>query len=237
MALDGKRIVIIGGTSGIGRAVAAAALAEGAEIFIGSSRLAKIEEAQRLLGAKAQAATIDCTNEESIAAFFKQTGEIDHLVYTAGDWGNRDPRDIGQVEADELTKTMSVRVVGALLAVKHATPRIRPGGSITLTGGIVAHRPRKGAPLASVMGGAVEHLVYGLAVDLAPIRVNAVIPGAIATDVWGADAAEKFRGLTDRLPVSRMGRPEEVAEAYLYLMKGGYTTGQNLRVDGGLTLV
>lgn len=236
MALTGKRIVIVGGSSGIGRAVAAAALAEGAEVFIGSSQASRVEQAKQLLGGRAAGAEIDVTREDSIENFFRQAGAFDHLVYTAGDWGNRDPKKITEVQLSDLTQILTVRVAGALLAVKHGFPNIRAAGSIVLTGGIVAHRPRKGAPLATTMGGALEHLTYGLAMDLAPIRVNAVCPGAIATEVWGEDAAEKFRGFTDPLPISRLGAPEEVAEAYLYLMKGGYTTGQVLRVEGGRSL-
>jgi len=91
------------------------------------------------------------------------------------------------------------------------------------------------------MAGAVEHLTRGLAVDLAPIRVNAVCPGAIRTDVWNVIPAEqreeRIQRMTGRLPVARIGEPNEVAEAYLYLMRGGYTTGQVLRVDGGQTAI
>ena len=91
------------------------------------------------------------------------------------------------------------------------------------------------------MAGAVEHMTRALAVELAPIRVNAVCPGLIRTDVWnsipGETRAERFRSMTERLPISRIGEPDEVAEAYLYLLRGGYTTGQVLYVDGGQSVV
>ncbi len=91
------------------------------------------------------------------------------------------------------------------------------------------------------MAGAVEHLVHALAVELAPIRVNGVCPGGVRTDVWNAIPAEqredRFRKMSERLLIRRIGEPDEVAEAYLYLMRGGYTTGQVLRVDGGQTVV
>ena len=106
---------------------------------------------------------------------------------------------------------------------------------------MVAHRPRKGAPLSTAMAGSIEHLVRGLAVDLAPIRVNGVCPGMIRTDVWNSipeDAREeRFKQATARQPLARIGEPEEVAQAYLYLLRGGYTTGQVLIVDGGSSLV
>lgn len=235
--ISGQRIVIIGGSSGLGYAVAKAALDEGASVFIGSSQTSRTEKAQSSLGAGCEGGVVDVTDEGSIMAFFQMAGSFDHLVYTAGDWGDRVARQISEVEVAHLTQRLSVRFVGALLAIKHGSPNLREGGSIVLTDGIVAHMPRKGMPLNTAMAGAIEHLVYGLAVDMAPTRVNAVCPGAIATAVWGENAAEQFRSFTDPLPISRMGTPEEVAEAYLYLMKGSYTTGQVVRVDGGRSLI
>ena len=122
------------------------------------------------------------------------------------------------------------------MAIKHALPRISPTGSITLTDGVRAHRPAKGSPLSTAFGGAIEHLAKGLAVDLAPVRVNAVCPGIILTDVWASVPADRIGKMTERLPVPRGGDPAEVAQAYIYLMRGGYTTGQVLVVDGGLML-
>lgn len=237
MGLSGQRVAIIGGSSGIGFAIAERAMAEGAEVVIGSSQQAKVDAACEQLGSKASGRAIDVHDEQSIADFFAATGEFDHLVFTAGDWGKRDPKEIVDVEADEFANTIAVRFTGALLAVKHARPHLRDGGSVVLTDGIVAHRPRKGAPLNTAMAGAVEHLVYGLAVDLAPLRVNGVCPGAIGTEVWGENAAAAFKGFTDTLPLRRLGTPQEVAEAYLFLMKCGYVTGQIVRVDGGKSLI
>src|SRR4029434_9596920 len=112
---------------------------------------------------------------------------------------------------------------------------------ITLTDGVVAHRPRKGAALNTAMAGAVEHLTRSLAVDLAPVRVNAVCPGLVLTEVWNSipeeQRATQLRKMTERLPLPRAGDPAEIAEAYLYLMRGSYATGQVLVVDGGMTLI
>jgi NAD(P)-dependent dehydrogenase (short-subunit alcohol dehydrogenase family) len=125
--------------------------------------------------------------------------------------------------------------------VKHAARTIATGGSITLTDGTIAHRPRKGAALSTAMAGAIEHLTRGLAVDLAPVRVNAVCPALVLTEVWDSIPeevrAQRLRRMTEHQPLPRPGSPAEVAQAYLYLMKGGYTTGQVLKVDGGATLV
>ncbi|HEY2710354.1 MAG TPA: SDR family oxidoreductase [Caulobacteraceae bacterium] len=241
MGLDGKRIVIIGGTSGIGLAVAEAAIADGAEVVVGSSQAANVETATRKLGNHASGDTIDVKAEDSVAAYFAKVGPFDHLVFTAGDWGGRGGRFLTETDLSRAAELYAVRHWGALAAIKHGQPYIREGGSITLTNGMIAHRPRKGTALSTAMAGGIEHLTRGLAVDLAPIRVNAVCPGAIRTDVWNSIPAEnreaQFKQMTQRLPIPRIGEPNEVAEAYLYLMRAGYTTGQVLLVDGGGSVV
>ena len=241
MNLRQQRVVVIGGTSGIGLAVAARLLAEGAEVVVGSSSAGKVDAAlAKLPGAVAR--PIDVKDEASVARFFESVGPFDHLVFTAGDWGQFfgsaaiDDLDIGRAK-----DLFAVRFWGAVTAVKHARKHMREGGSIVLTDGTVAHHPRKGAPISTAMAGAVEHLVRALAVDLAPIRVNGVCPGAVRTDIWNsipeAQREDRFKKMTERQLVRRIGEPDEVAEAYLYLMRGGYTTGQILRVDGGQTTV
>jgi NAD(P)-dependent dehydrogenase (short-subunit alcohol dehydrogenase family) len=241
MSLRQKRVVVIGGTSGIGLAVAHAAMADGASVVVGSSSSDKLAAvAARLPGAHAH--PIDVKDEASIATFFDRVGAFDHLAFTAGDWGQffggGSIEDLDLARARDL---FTVRFWGAIAAVKHGRKHIRAGGSIVLTNGTVAHRPRKGAPVSTAMAGSIEHLVQALAVDLAPLRVNGVCPGAIRTDVWDAIPAEqredRFKKMTERQLVRRIGEPQEAAEAYLYLMRGGYTTGQVLRVDGGQTSV
>jgi len=130
-----------------------------------------------------------------------------------------------------------VRFWGALSAAKHGCRTIAEGGSITLTGGLLAHRPMKGAPLATMVAGAIEHLTRALAVDLAPVRVNAVCPGIVLSERTKQLPEERLRMFTARLPLARGGEPAEAAQAYLYLMRGGYTTGQVLLVDGGGSVV
>jgi NAD(P)-dependent dehydrogenase (short-subunit alcohol dehydrogenase family) len=240
-ALNGKTVVVIGGSSGIGYAVAKAALAEGANVIVGSSNAANVEAAVSRLGEGAEGSALDVRSEAEVAAFFERVGALDHLVYTAGDWGSfRAPRAMVDLDLSQANDVFAVRFWGAVAAVKHAAGRIAQDGSITLTDGLVAHRPRKGAPLSTAMAGAIEHLTQGLALDLAPVRVNAVCPGLILTDVWNSIPAENRQAqlmqMTERQPLARPGDPAEAAEAYLYLMRGGYTTGQVLMVDGGRAL-
>ncbi len=240
--MQGKRVIVIGGSSGIGFAVAQGALADGAEVVIGSSHTDKVERATARLGGKASGATVDVRDEMSVAAFFNRAGAFDHLVFTAGDWGGfRAPRATAELDLASAGDLFTVRFWGAVSAMKHALGGIASDGSITVTNGVVAHRPRKGAPLSTAMAGAIEHLVRGMAVDLAPIRVNVVCPGLVLTEAWSgtpqAERDERLRRMVSHQPLARAADPHEIAEAYLHLMCASYTTGQVLIVDGGRTLI
>ncbi len=240
--LEDQRVVIIGGSSGIGFAVGQRVLREGAQLVIGSSGAARVEDAVKRLGPGASGSVVDVRSEASVKAFFGRTGAFDHLVFTAGDWDpNRGGGPVAELDLAGANATFTVRFWGALAAIKHAQGRISARGSITITDGLIAHRPRKGAVLSTAMAGAIEHLTRALAVELAPVRVNAVCPGLVLTEVWNSipedQRAEQLRRMTGRLPLPRAGDPDEVAEAYLYLIRGGYSTGQVLIVDGGMTLV
>ncbi|HZZ67664.1 MAG TPA: SDR family oxidoreductase [Phenylobacterium sp.] len=235
--LQGQKVVVIGGSSGIGLAVAQAALAEGAQVVIGSSSPEKVDAAVAKLGDGASGAAVNVRDEANVQAFFESAGPLDHLAYTAGDWDRAQTGAIAELDFAAAAAGMEVRFWGALRAIKHALPRLSPKGSITLTDGVRTHKPSKGMPLSSAFGAAIEHLAKGLAIDLAPRRVNAVCPGFVLTDIWNGTPPERIAKLTERFPVPQAGDPADVAQAYVYLMKGGYTTGQVLVVDGGLMLI
>lgn len=232
--LDGMKVVVIGGASGVGFAVAAAAKAEGAEVVVGSSQAARIEAAAAKLGAAGR--VVDVKDEASVAAFFEAAGPFDHLVFTAGDWGHMfgPTRDL-DIEASKAR--LEVRFWGAARTAKYATRQIAGEGSITLTGGMLAHRPRPGAPLTTASAHTTEGLAMGLARDLAPVRVNAVCLGLILSEPVQTMGEAAIKGFTAGLPLPRAGTVEEAAEAYLYLMRATYVTGQIVRVDGGGSLV
>ncbi|WP_304192368.1 SDR family oxidoreductase [Phenylobacterium aquaticum] len=236
-SLNGQTVVVIGGASGIGFGVAEAAQAQGARVIIGSSQPANVTAAVARLGGAATGQAIDVTDEASVAAFFAAQGGLDHLVFTAGDWGASRGGPPGDIDLAAAQAAFAVRFWGALAVVKHASRIIAPTGSITLTDGMMAHRPMKGAAVSTAMLGAIEHLTQGLAVDLAPIRVNCVCPGLILTERNARMGPDMLKAYTARSPLARPGAPAEVAQAYLYLMAGGYTTGQILRVDGGGSVV
>ncbi|WP_347556859.1 SDR family oxidoreductase [Robbsia sp. KACC 23696] len=237
MSLDGKRVVVIGGTSGIGFAVAELASTQGATVVVASSAQANVTAAVgRLAGATGD--TIDLRREGSVAAFFDRIGPFDHLAITAGDWNGAaffaPTRDLDLALTREL---LEVRFWGVLAAVKYAAPHIAPTGSITLTSGMLVHRPRMHAPMPTVVGGAIEHMARGIAMDLMPIRVNAVCPGLVLTEPVKQMPEAMLQSMVDPLPIPRTASPAEAAKAYVYLMLNAYVTGQILPLDGGGMLI
>ena len=237
-AFDGQRVVVVGGTSGIGYAVAEAAVAEGAEVVVASREQAKIDAAVQQLGTAATGTMVDVGNEASIAALFNATGAFNHLVFTAGEQGLGPARgSLAQMDLAVAAGALDVRFWGALKAIKHAQAYLSPAGSVTLTDGVLAQMPMKGFPMGGALGSAVQGLVRGLAVDLAPLRVNSVCPGLVLTERLAPWPADMVREMTAHQPLARAANPAEVAQAYLYLMRGTYTTGQVIVVDGGRTLV
>jgi NAD(P)-dependent dehydrogenase (short-subunit alcohol dehydrogenase family) len=231
-SFDGKRVIVIGGASGIGFAIAELVHALGAAVVIASSTEANVRAAAaRLPGATG--ATVDLRDEASVARFFAATGAFDHLALTAGDWDVPIFVSVRELDLDQARGALGVRFWGVLAAIKHASRTIAADGSITLTSGMLAHRPIKGAPLATAIGGAIEHLARGLALDLAPVRVNAVCPGLVLTEHVQQMPEAMRQASVAPLPIPRTATPAEAARAYAYLMANDYATGQILPVDGG----
>lgn len=238
MALTGQRIVVIGGSSGMGRATARAAAEAGAVVTIASSSKERVDAALADLPRDCGGAVLDVRDEAAVADLFGRIGELDHVVFTAGDRADRRP--LKDLSLDEARRAFDVRLWGAVAVAKHAPARIRPGGSIILTSGTIGVRPTSGAALAAAGSCATEGLARALAVDLAPIRVNAVRSGAIRTPLWDAIPAPRREAILEsfakRALTGAVGEPEQIAATHLYLMENQFVTGTVLTVDGGLLL-
>ncbi|HEY9045301.1 MAG TPA: SDR family oxidoreductase [Ohtaekwangia sp.] len=238
-SLAGKKVIVLGGTSGIGLAAAKAAAAEGAQVSVVSSNKQRVDQALLELPAGSTGYAIDLSNEKNIKDFFVATGKFDHLIYTAGE--NLTLNSIADLQLDKAREFFNLRYWGALAAVKYASPYINAGGSISLTSGIASTRPGSGWSIASSICGAMEGLVRALAVELAPIRVNSVVPGVVKTNLWNsmtpADRESLYTNVGNSLLVKRVGEAEDIAQTFLYLMKQQFGTGQNIVVDGGTVLV
>jgi NAD(P)-dependent dehydrogenase (short-subunit alcohol dehydrogenase family) len=238
VALSNQRIVIIGGSSGMGLATARAAAAAAAAVTISSSDQGRLDTALAGLPGNCDGTVTDIRIEADIAALFARVGELDHLVYTAGEPAS--PQPLQGLSLDEARQLFEVRFWGAIAAAKYAAPRIRPGGSIVLTSGTVSVRPVPGAALAASGAAAIEGLARGLAVELAPVRVNAVRPGAIRTPMWDRIPEPQrealFTTLAARTLTQAIGDPDQIAATHLYLMENRFVTGTVLTVDGGSIL-
>jgi NAD(P)-dependent dehydrogenase (short-subunit alcohol dehydrogenase family) len=237
--LHNKRVVILGGSSGIGLAVAEQAASQGAQVVIASSNAERIQRAVESLGRNAQGHAVDLADEQAVETLFAKLGAFDHLVFTAGD--SLPLRDLAATDLKEARRAFELRYWAALAAVKYGSKNIRQGGSIVLTTGIAGQRPQKGWVLSASVCGTIEALTRALALELAPIRVNAVSPGVVRTNLWQnmtvAEREGMYESVGKSLPVGRVGEPYDIAQAYVFLMQEGFGTGQTLVVDGGTVLV
>jgi NAD(P)-dependent dehydrogenase (short-subunit alcohol dehydrogenase family) len=236
---ENKQVVIIGGSSGIGLAVAKEATSQGAEVVVVSSNAERVQEAVQSIGEKARGQAVDVSNERAVEGFFKNLGAFDHLVFTAGD--SLHLHELAATDLKQARSAFELRYWSALAAVKYGSPQIRKGGSIVLTTGIAGQRPHSGWVIAASVCGTIEALTRALAIELAPIRVNAVSPGIVRTNLWqtmsSAERDQLFESVGQRLPVGRVGEAHDLAQAYLFLMQEGFSTGQIVVVDGGALLV
>lgn len=237
--LKGKRVIILGGSTGIGFSTAQLAAQEGAEVVIVSSNQQRIDSALTRLPANATGYAVDLSIHQNISDFFDSIGEFDHLVYTAGE--NLKLNIIEETDIAQAQQFFNIRYWSAFAAVKYGAKHINAGGSITLTSGNAGARPSASWGVASSICGCTEGFMRAMAVELAPVRVNCVTPGVVKTNLWGgipeADREALYANMSKSLLVGRVGEADDIALTYVYLMKQQYGTGQSLIVDGGGVLV
>jgi NAD(P)-dependent dehydrogenase (short-subunit alcohol dehydrogenase family) len=237
--LNKKRVIVLGGSSGLGLAAAKATAAEGAEVVIVSSNQSRIDNALGELPAGSRGYAVDLSQEINIQNFFEQVGNFDHLVYTAGENITMSMVDDTDIESGK--DFFTIRFWGAFAAIKYGKPYINNGGSITLMSGNFGQRPAKGYSLGAAICGTMDAFTRAMAVELAPIRVNNIAAGVIKTNLWNNLSKEDREGfykyLEGTLLLKRVGEAEDIAQAFVYLMKQPYTTGQSLVTDGGAVLV
>ena len=239
MDMNGKRVVVLGGTSGIGLAVAEAAARQGAAPVVVSRDRVQVEATVAGLPAGAEGFSVDVTDEAAMQALFERIGPFDHLAFTAGEALQLAP--LAEMSLAAARQFFETRYWGAVTAAKYGAPLIRAGGSIVFSSGSAGARPQPGWMLGASICTAMEGLTRALAVELAPVRVNLVTPGFVRTPLWRnipePDREAMYASVGARLPVGRVGEAAEVAETYLFLMRQGFATGQAIVVDGGGVLV
>jgi NAD(P)-dependent dehydrogenase (short-subunit alcohol dehydrogenase family) len=234
MKFQGKKIVIIGGSSGIGLATAKAAIAEGAEVIIASRSEEKLQKAKESIPGKVETFPVDARNEESIKNLFEKIGPFDHLA-TPGSEGVRGP--FLQLDPQSVRSAFESKFWGQYYAARYGAPHLRQGGSITLMAGSFSQRPKPGAFVMTSINSAIEGLGRALAVELSPIRVNVVSPGVVDTPMYSRIPEEQRKAMYQQvaasLPAKKVGQTEDIAAAFLFLMGNSYATGTTLYLDGG----
>jgi NAD(P)-dependent dehydrogenase (short-subunit alcohol dehydrogenase family) len=234
--LRDKTVIVIGRGSGIARAVALLAQAEGARVIAAGRDQAKLAGAYQGTGIAAEA--VDITDDGSIAALAERVGAVDHVVSTAS---ARARGNLADLERRNLQLSFDTKVIGPTMLAKYFAPQINLGGSFVLFSGVHAFKLNVGYLGVGITNGAVDFLTRWLAVELAPIRVNAVSPGVIDTGAWDAlgddGKRDYFKHIAAGNPAGRIGTPEDVASAVLFAMTNTFMTGMTLKVDGGEPLV
>ena len=227
--LNGKTVIVIGGSSGIGAAVAKAAAARGAQVVLAGRRLSSSTDN----GVRSE--PVDVTDALSLQRLFETVGRFDHLVYTSGP--SVRAKHLSETDLEEAQGNLNVKLWGALRAIQLALPFLDERGSISLTSGQLGRKFLPGQFIKVGINAATEALGKQLAKELAPRRVNVISPGVIDTPAYAGLAEEQrlamFAKAGDALPVGRVGQAEEVAAGYVLAMENGYMTGAVIDIDGG----
>jgi len=239
MSFDGQRVVIIGASAGIGEATAAAFAARNAAVIIAGRSKARLDQAAERIGHPVQVAELDATDRGALDAFFATTGQVDHLVLAASP-GAVGAGPIAALDEAALREAFDGKVFAHVKAIQAALPRLRPDGSVTIISAVSARAALAGTTGLAGANGALEAIVGPLALELAPLRVNAVSPGVIDTHWWNGMPDDQrrsyFAAVAAATPVRRVGKPEDVADAITYLAGAGFVTGTVLECTGGLHL-
>lgn len=235
-SLRGTKVVVIGGSSGIGKEVARQAAADGANVTIGSRSEEKLERAAKEING-VTTGVIDVTREESVRAFFEAVGSLDHLVVCPGDMATG---SVYEMSMDDVRQCLGTKIVGQMLCVRHAGKKIPPNGSIVLIAGGAGFKPYPDMCITAAANVGIAGMGRSLAVELAPIRVNVVVGGMIDTPLWSVLPEDARRAMFDQMakgtPVGRIGQPEDVAASVIHALQHDFVDGSVIQVDGGITL-
>jgi NAD(P)-dependent dehydrogenase (short-subunit alcohol dehydrogenase family) len=232
-SLKDQTVLVAGRGSGLARAICLAAREEGAQV------IAAGRDQEKLAAAYAgepdiSTENVDLTDEDSIAALGERLGTVTHVVSTAS---ARARGKIADLDRDALRRSFDTKVIGPLMLAKHLAPRMDPGGSLVVFSGVAAAKIAVGTMGVAITNAAADTLARSLALELAPIRVNAISPGVIDTGAWddfGAKGkADYFADISSRNPVRHIGTVDNIAQAVLFALTNTFLTGQTLHVDGG----
>ena len=235
----GQHVYVMGGSYGIGEATARAFAAAGDEVVITGRSSERLDAAAARIAGPVETRPLDATDPDAVAGFFGEGETVDHLVLALSP-GAVAIGPLVTLNEGELRTAFDGKFFAHVRVVQAAAPHLSEHGTVTFISAASARSAGPGTAGLAAANGAIEAMVPPLAAELAPVRVNAVSPGVIDTDWWAGFPAEQraafFANYTASTPVGRVGRPEDVAAAVLYLARNGFVTGTVLDVSGGLTL-
>jgi NAD(P)-dependent dehydrogenase (short-subunit alcohol dehydrogenase family) len=232
--MQGERVVIVGGSSGIGLAAAKLVLARGAEVVLVGRDKDKLERARTEMGPRVHIEAADATDRSAMDKVFAKNGPIDHVVIAAS--GGAGGGLFGGLDGDTLRGAFDSKFWAHWNTAQAALPALKPNGSLTFVTAASSRLANPGTSGLAAVNGAIEKMVPTLARELAPKRVNAVSPGVTDTEWWRDKPREMFETMAAKAPLRRAGEPEEVADAIGFLLGNAFVTGIVLDVDGGLHL-
>jgi NAD(P)-dependent dehydrogenase (short-subunit alcohol dehydrogenase family) len=239
MSFDGQAVVIIGASAGIGEATAAEFAARGAAVTITGRSTERLKAAAGRIGRDVSVAEVDATDRAALDSFFGVTGVVDHLVLAASP-GAVGVGPFATLDEAALRAAFDGKFFAYVLALQAALPHLRDSGSVTFVTAASARAAFAGTAGIAAVNGALETIVPTLAVELAPLRVNAVSPGVIDTHWWNMMAPDQRREYFDAVagvsPARRVGTAPDIASAVVYLAGAGFVTGTVLECTGGAQL-
>ena len=232
---DQGSAVIVGGTSGLGRQVAQVLAGRGDDVVITGRDKAKTEAVAAQIGGRTRGLALDLANPNEIAGRLAQIGQVKSLVIAAIE---RDDNSVRKFDIGRATRLMTMKLVGYAEVIHALVTRLDPGASIVLFGGQAKERPYPGSTTVSTVNGGIATMVHTLAVELAPLRVNAIHPGIVGdSPAWSGKPPEVLERVRVRTPTGRLATMADIAGAVIFLLENQAVNGINLSVDGGWLLL
>lgn len=231
---DQGSAVIIGGTSGLGKQLAGVLAKRGDEVIVTGRDAARAQAAAREIGGRTRGLAVDLANPQEIAGKLGDIGAVKHLVIAAIE---RDDNSVRKFDVARAARLVTMKLVGYPEVVHTLAPRFTPGASIVLFGGLAKERPYPGSTTVTTVNGGVNSMIRTLAVELAPVRVNAVHPGIVGdSPAWNGKPPEVLQRVVARTPLGRLVTMDEVVGSVLFLLDNHGVNGVNLYMDGGWLL-
>jgi NAD(P)-dependent dehydrogenase (short-subunit alcohol dehydrogenase family) len=226
--------VVVGGTSGIGRQLAKALAVRGEDVVITGRDKARAQGIAAEIGGRTRGLGLDLARPEEIAGKLAELGPDRHLVIAAIE---RDDNSVRKFDIARALRLVTLKLVGYTEVIHTLVPRFAPDASIVLFGGLAKERPYPGSTTVTTVNGGVNNMIKTLAVELGPVRVNAVHPGIVGdSPAWNGKPPEMLKRVVDRTPLGRLVTMDEVVGSVLFLLDNKGINGVNLYVDGGWLL-